>query len=187
MPYRRIESLSDYREFVKADIQAYGLQKVTPRIWFQVGHLRFLLRLRRIEYLNNCRPWRVLSLFLLETINHRLAEKLGFSIPKNTFGPGLCITHRGTVVVNPSVRVGAGCKLHVCTNIGDYNGTPVIGDNVYIGPGAKIYGPITIGDNVAIGANAVVNSSFGSNCTVGGIPARVLSQTGAREHGVFNA
>ena len=185
MPYQRIASKADYHRFVKADVEAYGLERLTPRLWLQVDQLRFLLRLRRIEYLTNCRPWRVLSLFLLELLNHSLAVRLGFTIPKNTFGPGLCIVHRGTVVVNPGVRVGAGCRLHACTNLGDYNGTPVLGDNVYIGPGAKIYGPIKIGDNVAIGANAVVNSSFGPNFTVGGIPARKLSDTGAREHGVF--
>ena len=170
---------------MQADVAAYGLERVSLRCRMQVDQLRFLLRMRKIEYLTNCRPWRKASLLMLEFVNHRLALKLGFSIPKNTFGPGLCIVHRGTVVVNPGARIGKGCKLHACTNIGDYNGAPVIGDDVYIGPGAKLFGPITIGDNVAIGANAVVNRSFGSNCTVGGVPARVLSDRGARELEVF--
>lgn len=55
-------------------------------------------------------------------------------------------------------------------------GYPVIGDNCYIGTGAKIFGNITIGDNVKIGANAVVNKSFGSNVTIAGIPARVVNK-----------
>ncbi|MCR4660040.1 MAG: serine acetyltransferase [Bacteroidales bacterium] len=181
-----IQSRADYHNYVRADIAAYGLKRLSLRTWLQADHIRFLLRLRRIEYLANCQPWRLFSRALLVAVNHRLAVRLGFTIPPNTFGPGLCIAHRGTVIVNPAVHVGSGCKLHADTNIGDYNGTPVIGNDVYIGPGAKIFGAITIGDNVAIGANAVVNRSFGSNCTIGGIPAHVLSDTGARERGLFN-
>jgi serine O-acetyltransferase len=56
----------------------------------------------------------------------------------------------------------------------------MIGDNCYIGPGAKIFGAIEIGPDVAIGANAVVNKSFpGGGVTLGGIPARVISQSGS--------
>ena len=47
-----------------------------------------------------------------------------------------------------------------------HDGYPTLGDNVYIGAGAKIIGPITIGDNVKIGANAVVSKNVPSNCTV---------------------
>ena len=50
----------------------------------------------------------------------------------------------------------------------------VIGDNVFIGTGAKILGNITIGDNVKVGANAVVLRSCGSNVTLVGVPARVV-------------
>ena len=57
----------------------------------------------------------------------------------------------------------------------------MIGDNVYIGPGAKIFGAITIGDNVKIGANAVVNKSFGDDISIGGIPARILEKSSAQE------
>ena len=180
-----IASRQDYRRYVRADIAAYGLQRVGLIDWFRIDQLRFQLRLRRLEYLTNCCRWRLLSRLVLEVLNHRLAVRLGFTVPKNVFGPGLCLVHRGTVVVNPAARVGANCRLHPSTSIGDYNGTPTLGDNVYIGPGAKLYGDITIGNNVAIGANAVVNHSFPDNCTVGGVPARVLSSTGALEQGVF--
>ena len=50
--------------------------------------------------------------------------------------------------------------------------SPILGNNVYLGPGAKIYGNITLGDNVFVGANAVVNKNFKEgNCTLIGIPA----------------
>ena len=180
-----IQSRKEYRQYVRADIAAHGLQRVSLYNWLRIDQLRFQLRLRRLEYLANCRRWRLVSRAVLEVMNHRLALKLGFTVPKNVFGPGLCLVHRGTVVVSPLAKVGANCRIHPSTSIGDYNGSPTLGDNVYIGPGAKLYGPITIGDNVAVGANAVVTSSFGPNCTVGGIPARVLSDTGALEQGVF--
>ena len=180
-----IASYKDYRQYVRADIAAHGLQHVSLYNWLRIDQLRFQLRLRRLDYLTNCLRWRILSRAVLELLNHRLALKLGFTVPKNVFGPGLCLVHRGTVVVSPLAKVGANCRIHPSTSIGDYNGTPTLGDNVYIGPGAKLYGNITIGNNVAIGANAVVNSSFPDNCTVGGIPARVLTNTGALEQGVF--
>ncbi len=180
-----ITSQREYKQYVQADIKAYGLTQLSLYNWMRIDQLRFQLRLRRLEYLTNCHRWRILSRAILEVMNHRLALQLGFTIPKNVFGPGLCLVHRGTIVVNPAVRAGANCRIHPSTSIGDYNGTPVLGDNVYIGPGAKLYGPITIGNNVAIGANAVVNSSFPDNCTIGGIPARVLSPSGALEQGVF--
>ena len=54
---------------------------------------------------------------------------------------------------------------------------PNIGDNVYIGPGAKIYGQIQIGSNCTIGANAVVTKSFErSGSLIAGVPARLLGQ-----------
>lgn len=103
--------------------------------------------------------------------------KLGFTIPPNTFGPGLSIAHYGTIVVNPNARIGANCRIHVGVNIGTAKGTeaqaPTIGDGSYIGPGAKIFGPVVLGNDVTIGANAVVNRSFpDGECTLVGIPAR---------------
>lgn len=177
-----------YREYVKEDLKAYGLTHVGFYNYWWMDCLRFQLRLRRIEYLHNTaghNPLKRLWRFVLEVVNHRLATRLGFTIPKNVFGPGLHIVHYGTIVVHPDARVGRNCRLHPSTSIGDYNGVPRLGDNVYIGPGAKIYGPVTLGDNVAEGANAVVNKSFGSNVTLGGVPARIVAEKGAMEQGVF--
>lgn len=59
---------------------------------------------------------------------------------------------------------------------GGVSGAPVIGDNCYVGPGAKIFGGIVLGDNIVIGANAVVNASFpNGNCTIAGVPAKIIS------------
>ena len=177
-----------YREYVKEDLKAYGLTHVGFYNYWWMDCLRFQLRLRRIEYLHNTaghNPLKGLWRFVLEVVNHRLATRLGFTIPKNVFGPGLHIVHYGTIVVHPEARVGRNCRLHPSTSIGDYNGVPHLGNNVYIGPGAKIYGPVTLGDNVAVGANAVVNKSFGSNVTLGGVPARIVAEKGAMEQGVF--
>jgi serine O-acetyltransferase len=57
---------------------------------------------------------------------------------------------------------------------------PTLGRNVYIAPGAKIYGPVIIADGCAIGANAVVNRSFETpNVSIAGVPARVISTKGS--------
>lgn len=84
---------------------------------------------------------------------------------------------------------GIGCVIGKETKIGNHvligtnvltggrsnkKGMPVIGNNVYIATGAKILGNITISDNVIIGANAVVIQDVPSNCSVGGVPARIL-------------
>jgi serine O-acetyltransferase len=64
-------------------------------------------------------------------------------------------------------------------NRGEKKGYPVIGDNVYIGPGAKIVGKIKIGNHVAIGANCVVTRDIPDHGVVVGIPGEVISFEGS--------
>ena len=122
---------------------------------------------------------------VISALRHRsLGVKLGFSIPINVFETGLSIAHVGTVIVNPTSKTGKNCRIHACTNIGVAAGTnggaPNIGDNVYIGPGVKMFGEITIADNIAIGANAVVNKSFTTPViTIAGIPTKKISDKGS--------
>ena len=118
-----------------------------------------------------------------------LGYLLGFDIPINVFGPGLRINHWGMIVVNGNARIGAFCDIHQGVNIGNHGNSdnvPEIGNNVWIGPGAKLFGKIHIADGCAIGANAVVNRSFNEpNKSVAGIPAKIVSDKGNRNIRVY--
>lgn len=112
-------------------------------------------------------------------------EKYGFSIPINVFGKGLNIAHIGTIVVNSHARIGDYCRIHACVNIGTSAGSAdaalIIGDRVYIGPGAKLFGKIIIADDIVIGANAVVNKNFNvKGITIAGVPAKQISEKGSK-------
>ncbi len=114
--------------------------------------------------------------FLFET-------KLNYSIPLNSVGKGLCLSHMGPVVISEFAKIGEKCRIHSCVNIGaDFRKSrvaPRIGNNVYIGPGAKLFGDIAIADGIAIGTNAVVNKSFTEeNISIGGVPAKKISDQG---------
>lgn len=78
------------------------------------------------------------------------------------------------------LRLDVTVEFHSCVNIGasrGKNGAPIIGNNVYIGPGAILFGDITIADNVSIGANATVNRSFTeSNVVIAGTPAEIVKR-----------
>lgn len=72
--------------------------------------------------------------------------------------------------------IGKHCTIfqQVTITEGDDKTSATIGDNCYIGAGAKILGNVKIGDNVKIGANAVVVTDIPSNCTAVGVPARII-------------
>ena len=138
--------------------------------------LKFLVVLRKTEYYTNnnkaLQYWYRLRL-------RQLGLKLGYSIPINVFGPGLSLPHYGTIIVHMNARIGSNCRLHACVNIGANGGqkAPVLGDNVYIGPSAVVFGEIHIADNITIGANATVNKSFDTEHVVlAGSPASVIKE-----------
>lgn len=184
-----IQSKQDYLYYQKADRIALGVSAkpeflVSLKALFFPDYIwEFQKSLRKLEYYANTPSGlvkRIRKFFVLRRYR-RLSYKLGFSIPINVFGPGLSIAHYGTIVVNPVARVGANCRLHVGVNIGTEAGyagrAPRIGNNCYIGPGAVIYGQITIADNVAVGANAVVNKSVvESDISVAGAPAKKIGE-----------
>jgi serine O-acetyltransferase len=175
---KRIKSREDYRLFVDSDRRSLGI--TSKRNWFTLNEiLVFQIRLRRLEFALNCSK-NPIRLLIRRYLYRRTSIRLGFSISPNTIGPGLSIAHRGTIVVNGGARIGTNCRLHVGVNIGTEAGkadsAPTIGDNCYIGPGAKIFGSITIGAGSVIGANAVVNKSFPEgHQSIAGVPASVIS------------
>lgn len=93
------------------------------------------------------------------------------------FGPGFVLIHSLGVVINGAVRGGAGVKIEHQVTIGaERRQSPVLGNDVFIGAGAKILGPVTVGDGARIGANAVVVGDVPPHTTVVGIPAKVVRQ-----------
>ena len=90
-------------------------------------------------------------------------------------GRNFVIDHFGGIVISGYAKFGDNCRIRNGVVVGlrrvDEPTAPVIGNNVDIGAGAKILGPISIGSNVAIGANAVVLNDVPDNCIAAGIPA----------------
>lgn len=107
---------------------------------------------------------------------------LGVELPPETaVGPALRIIHPQAIVLNSGTKVGARCILRASTTIGNVmnrdgsaSSSPVIGDDVEIGAGVVVVGPITIGDRARIGAGAVVIRDVPADAVAVGNPARIL-------------
>lgn len=182
-----ISSKKDYLEYLKADKKALNISPTSffdeiINLLFPNPIFKFQKTLRKLEYYTNCKNKGLYKIYIyyLKFIFRKHSVRLGFSIPINVFGSGLSIVHYGTIIVNSAAKVGKNCRIHACVNIGASGGTkeaPQLGDNVYIAPGAKIYGNISIPNNTAIGANAVVNKTFTEeNTVIAGIPAKVIGK-----------
>ena len=177
-----IKTRNDLKHYINCDYTArYGFGKPTLGVRIKTRDMmKYNVILRKAEYHINNNHILLSMYYRLRLL--RLGVKLGWSVEPNTFGPGMCIVHYGTVVVNPNSRIGANARLQAGVNIGSNAGeneAPQIGDYVYFGPGAKVFGNIIITNNVAIAANAVVNKScLEEGVTLGGIPARIISNNG---------
>jgi serine O-acetyltransferase len=91
------------------------------------------------------------------------------------FGPGFVLIHATGVVINGQVVGGANVLIEHQVTIGaEARKSPRIGNDVFIGAGAKIIGPVIVGDHSRVGANAVVLDDVPAYTTVAGIPARVV-------------
>lgn len=97
-----------------------------------------------------------------------------------TVGRDTVLAYGGmSVVVHGRARIGDGCHINQCVTIGGTSkkyGVPEIGNNVFIGAGAILLGPIVIGDNCVIAANSVVLSDIPANSLAAGAPAVVKKQ-----------
>lgn len=134
------------------------------RSYHRGGKLRRFLAKRRIQF------WSVIT---------------GADIaPEAKLGGGLMLPHPNGLVFHRDVVIGVNCMIMQQVTIGQLatGGVPRLGNNVYVGAGAKLLGPITIGDNASIGANAVVLADVPPNSTAVGIPARVIRQREAAPH-----
>ena len=91
-------------------------------------------------------------------------------------GPGIFFVHPVGIVVGGSARVGARVVFMGSNTVGTAkdNGCPVLEDDVVVGAGARILGPVRVGARSVVGANAVVLADVPADSVVVGIPARVV-------------
>ena len=118
-----------------------------------------------------------LNAFFTRLRFHKVSVKYGIDIPSHIkhIGSGFMIDHFSCIVVHTDVIIGDNVTIRQGSVIGTNNkGVPVIGNNVDIGAGAAVIGPIKIGNNVSIGANAVVTHDVADNAVVAGNPARLI-------------
>ena len=120
--------------------------------------------------------------FLARYLSQRSARKHGIEIhPGAQIGRGLFIDHGHGVVIGETAIVGDNVTLYQGVTLGG-NGKehgkrhPTIGNNVMISAGAKVLGSFEIGDNTKIGAGSVVLSPVPANCTVVGVPGRIVKR-----------
>jgi len=148
---------------------------------------RFHAYLRLTEYFSGSKlvplyylcKWRFLT----------LSCRLGFSIPEGTLGKGVYLPHYGTIIVNSRSFVGDYSILNAGVVIGRHPSSkdkvPKLGQGVYLGPGAKVFGDITIRDGSAIGANSVVTCDVPARELWVGSPARLLRPIDQKEYQSF--
>ncbi|MEK6684574.1 MAG: serine acetyltransferase [Nitrospirota bacterium] len=125
---------------------------------------------------------RQLMFFIYSLLN--MAVMLGAGINLHvysTIGKGLVI-HNFSCIFVLTERMGENCTVNQGVTIGNIRGKkhpPIVGDNVYFGAGCKVLGEIKIGNHVVIAANSLVVTDVPDNCTVAGVPARIISRDAA--------
>lgn len=170
----------DFRAALRNDPAARGpLAAIEVALTYPGFHAMLLHRL-------NHRLWRlgvpllprvlcILNRFLTGVEIHQAAKIRG----------GMFIDHGNGVVIGETAEVGRDCVLYHQVTLGGTGKQrgkrhPTLGDNVVVGSGAKILGDIRIGNNVLVGANSVVLKPVKDDCTVVGIPARVVVEEGKK-------
>lgn len=159
--------LSDFKRYNYPKINFSSLFKVF--ILHPIPGLKFLTIFRLTQYYR--RRNRILFYFFFLWLR-RLKIKYGFDISYRTqIGEGFYIGHFGSIIIHGDTIIGKNCNISKGITIGVSNygkkiGVPIIGNNVFIGPNAGIFGNITIGNNVTIGANAVVTESISEGKTI---------------------
>jgi serine O-acetyltransferase len=125
------------------------------------------------------RRWRI------PLVNHllRRVQSVIFGIELGNdieLGPGIFFVHPVGIVVGGKARVGARVRFMGSNTVGTAkdNGYPLVEEDVVVGAGARVLGPVRVGARAVIGANAVVLSDVPADSVVVGIPARVVRDTG---------
>jgi serine O-acetyltransferase len=171
---------------LKADIKRYTEDKVSLKSFIYLAFTQGLWAIAVYRYGSWANKIRIPLLGQFLRLIYYLLFKVieiatGISLDCNAkIGSGIYIGHFGQIFIHSDVEIGENLSLGQGVTIGTLGlgrrGAPKIGNNIYIGVGAKILGEIKIGDNVRIGANAVVIQDIPNGCTVVGIPGKIIQR-----------
>ncbi len=124
--------------------------------------------------------------FIARFISQRAVRKTGIEIhPGATIGRRLVIDHGTGIVIGETAEIGDDVLIYQGVTLGGTGKDtgkrhPTIGNNVMISSGAKVLGPFKVGDNARIAAGAVVLEEVPPDCTVVGVPARIVRRRGEK-------
>jgi serine O-acetyltransferase len=174
------------REDIGRKIRGYGVRpqdktffrkRITPLLEF--GTLAVIVyRFGRWVYGIKIPVIRQLMIFIYLVINTICLAITGIHVQhQSDIGPGLVI-HNSNCIFILATRIGHSCTVNQGVSVASVRGTgwPTIGNNVYLGAGCKVMGGVTVGDNVVVSANSLVAADVPSDCTVMGVPARIISR-----------
>lgn len=180
--------LRDFVWIVQSDLERHAgscdLPTFVARMWKEPAFV-CTFWLRTVAWLRSERSALGLLMPLAGLAKRHVERKYGVSTPASAqIGPGLFVVHVGGIAVSPGCTIGRNCTILPGVILGEVNrgaraGSPAIGDDVYIGAGAKVIGGLEVGSNVAIGANAVVTKDVPDNAVVAGVPATIISFDGS--------
>lgn len=184
-----IETKKELNEYIEQDAKANRITDIkksmrTNVIW------KFIVLTRKLDYThyrrNQSHFYSPIRLYYrcLRRQWDKLALKCGFSMSYRNIGKGFSIAHYGQLAINGGCVIGNNFRVHEGVTLGSSGGgAPYIGNNVFIGTGAKVIGEITIADDVCIGAGAVVVRSITEKGTTwAGNPARKISDKNSHKY-----
>lgn len=170
------------KEYNKKDLFRYeGMKchtfKTQLRYLLVTPGFQYSYCLRHAQNASNC-----VSKFFWQIMLRLMMYHTGIQIPyQTTIGEGLKFGHWGTMVVNPSVKIGKNCSIcHGCligNTQGKKKGVPILGDNVIMNANSMIVGKVKIGNNVLLAPGAFVNFDVPDNSIVIGNPGKIISRT----------
>jgi len=179
---------SEYNFLYKSDLYRihgrYSFSLLLKELFFGESY-KYIFWMRTAKFLKSNIFFKYTLFIFARYMMGRYMYKFGIGIPYMTkIGSGFYIGHFSGIFVNSNTIIGKNCNISQGVTLGKANrgknkGSPIIGDNVYIGPGVKIIGSIRVGNNVSIGANSVVTKDIEDNSVVVGVPAKVISNQGS--------
>jgi serine O-acetyltransferase len=179
LPYK----VSGNQDAIRADVAFWlELEELdVPSPTLGLLHLCAFYKEFRNLFYYRCKQGGTLAKVVVALFKHLYKEPSWLAVRPRRLGAGFFIQHGVGSNINGE-SIGERCRVNQQVTIGFADGPrlPRIGNNVYIGAGARVLGDVTVGDNVIIGANAVVTKNVPPNCTVVGIPAYVVRRNGLK-------